>query len=121
MFELYFLRVLLEPRFKVRRPFRERLPFWERFRLERLARRVFLAPPPPSQLLKLNIGLFDRFGYSIYPYVGFESIHWIAGITYDINNTNQKKYNYPLQSIEISIGWLFNNDKKRERIRSVTY
>ena len=50
--------------------------------------------PGDHPINKLNIGLFDRFGYSIYPYVGFESIHWIAGITYDINNTNQKKYNY---------------------------
>ena len=77
--------------------------------------------PGDHPINKLNIGLFDRFGYSIYPYVGFESTHWIAGITYDINNTNQKKYNYPLQSIEISIGWLLNNDKKRERIRSVIF
>ena len=82
--------------------------------------------PGDHPINKLNIGLFDRLGYLIYPYVGFESTHWIAGISYDINNSNEKINNYPLQSFEISIGWLFNNDKKsssykRSRIRSVTY
>ncbi len=58
MFEIYLLRVLLAPRFKVRRPFRECLPFWERFRLARLlARRVFLAPPQTTQ--PLDAGLFE--------------------------------------------------------------
>jgi len=82
--------------------------------------------PGDHPINKLNIGLFDRLGYLIYPYVGFESTHWIAGISYDINNSNEKINNYPFQSIEISIGWLFNSDNKtnsykRSRIRSVTY
>ena len=54
MFELYLL--LLVPRFKVRRPFRERIPFLGRFRLARLlARRVFLAPPQTTQPLDADL------------------------------------------------------------------
>ncbi len=50
----------------------------------------------------INIGLWNRFGDAIYPYVAVEGYTWLAGITYDIVNTKNKTWAESVQSMEFS-------------------
>ncbi len=60
-----------------------------------------------------NLGIWDRFDDSFYPYIGLEGRNWLAGFTYDVINETNKALN-SVQSIEFSLGWHFNSRKKTD-------
>jgi type IX secretion system PorP/SprF family membrane protein len=49
----------------------------------------------------LNVGVWNRFGDAVYPYVGIEGNTWLGGISYDII-TGQQALGQSLQSMEFS-------------------
>jgi type IX secretion system PorP/SprF family membrane protein len=71
--------------------------------------------PGEHPISRLSLGIFNRIGDSFYPYVGFESSTWIAGLTYDIVNSDVRTYYNSVQSIEFSFGWLFNSKKSKSK------
>lgn len=50
----------------------------------------------------LNIGIWNRFGDAVYPYVGLEGNKWLGGIAYDILTGNENTYSQSVQSLEFS-------------------
>lgn len=50
----------------------------------------------------LNIGLWNRFGDAVYPYVGLEGNKWLGAITYDIITGGENTFSQTVQSMEFS-------------------
>jgi type IX secretion system PorP/SprF family membrane protein len=70
-----------------------------------------LALPEASfDIQTVNIGLWDRFGDAIYPYVGIEGRSWLLGFSYDVITSNVSTAS--LQSFEISFGLQFGKLRK---------
>jgi type IX secretion system PorP/SprF family membrane protein len=59
----------------------------------------------------INIGIWNRFGDSFYPYAGIESKTWLFGISYDVVNSEVRDAYNAVQSIELSFALRFG--KKR--------
>jgi type IX secretion system PorP/SprF family membrane protein len=78
--------------------------------------------PGEHPVEKLNLGLFDRFNDSIYPFIGFESASWFAGFSYDIINSELKTSYNSVQSMELTFGWQIAAKKaKLTHNRMVSY
>ncbi len=66
-------------------------------------------------LRSFNVGLWDRFGDAVYPYIGLESERWIAGLTYDVVTSGVKTASNSVQSMELSFAWQFFSAKHQPR------
>lgn len=64
-----------------------------------------------KNLRSFNVGLWERFGDAIYPYIGLESERWIAGLTYDVVTSGVKTASNSVQSMELSFAWQFFSAK----------
>lgn len=60
-----------------------------------------------ENLKSINVGLWDRFGDAISPYAGLEGKNWLLGLSYDVVSSKVRTSYNSVQSMEISIGWLF--------------
>jgi type IX secretion system PorP/SprF family membrane protein len=69
--------------------------------------------PGEHPIEKLNMGLFNRFDDSIYPFIGFESSSWFAGLSYDIINSGLKTSYNSVQSVELTFGWQMARKKAK--------
>lgn len=58
----------------------------------------------------LNLGIFNRFGDAVYPYVGLETKNWIVSLTYDAVTSEVSNYN-AVSSIELGFVWQFAGKK----------
>lgn len=63
----------------------------------------------------LDLGLWHRFGDATYPYAGFSGSNWRAGISYDFVVSKIKTVNNSVQSLELSMTWLFGRKKEEGR------
>ena len=78
---------------------------------------VYKAKIKSSILEHLNLGLWNRFGDALYPYVGLEGKNWAIGFTYDAVIDSQLKNSYSsVQSMEFSLVWYLKSTRKT-RIR----
>ena len=64
----------------------------------------------------VNLGLWDRFGDAIYPYVGIEGRNWLLGFSYDV--ITSKISTASLQSFEFSFGLQFGKLRKETTKRT---
>lgn len=64
----------------------------------------------------VNIGLWDRFGDAIYPYVGIEGRNWLLGVSYDIMTSSISTTS--LQSFELSFGLQFGKHRRSATTRT---
>jgi type IX secretion system PorP/SprF family membrane protein len=55
----------------------------------------------------LHIGVWNRFGDAIYPYIGVQGTNWLVGLSYDIVNTKVSNAYNSVQSAEFSLAWYF--------------
>lgn len=55
----------------------------------------------------INLGVWNRFGDSFYPYAGIESKTWLFGISYDVVNSDVRNAYNAVQSIELSFALRF--------------
>ena len=69
--------------------------------------------PGEHPIEKLNMGLFNRFDDSVYPFIGFESPTWFAGLSYDIINSGLKTTYNSVQSVELTFGWQMARKKAK--------
>lgn len=58
----------------------------------------------------LNLGVFNRFGDAVYPYIGLETTNWILSLTYDAVTSEVSSYN-SVSSIELGFVWQFSGKK----------
>jgi type IX secretion system PorP/SprF family membrane protein len=71
----------------------------------------------------LNLGLWNRFGDAVYPYVGLEFTNCLLGISYDaVSSQVATEYN-AVQSMEFSFVWQLGKGRKNsvQRKAVVTY
>ena len=54
-----------------------------------------------------NLGLYNRFNDSFYPYVGLEGKRFLLGISYDVVNSDVRTAYNSVQSMDISFSWNF--------------
>jgi hypothetical protein len=59
----------------------------------------------------MNLGVWDRFGDAVYPYIGIEAASWLLGLSYDVPTSNVSNSFRNLQSFEISFTCLFGVKK----------
>lgn len=59
-----------------------------------------------------DLGLWNRFGDALYPYIGTEGKNWQAGFTYDVVTSGVRTGSNSVQSIELSLIWLFGKSEK---------
>jgi len=69
--------------------------------------------PGEHPIEKLNMGLFNRFDDSFYPFIGFESSSWFAGFSYDIIKSGLKTSYNSVQSMELTFGWQMARKKAK--------
>jgi type IX secretion system PorP/SprF family membrane protein len=74
---------------------------------------LYKLPVEGSQLKvkTINLGVWDRFGDAIYPYIGIEAAGWLLGLSYDVPTSNVSNSLRNLQSFEISFICLFGTKK----------
>lgn len=60
---------------------------------------------------KFNLGLWNRMGDAWYPYVGVEGKDWLFALSYDVVTSRFKDANNSVQSMELSVAWLFGKKK----------
>lgn len=65
---------------------------------------VFKMGIEDNLLRSVNVGVWDRFGDAIYPYVGLEGHRWLGGFTYDFVQAGVRNY-LNVQSMELSFVW----------------
>ena len=79
---------------------------------------VYKAKLNTAQLESVNVGLWNRFNDALYPYLALEGKSWLIGISYDVVNAEIRNSYNSVQSIEMSLTWLFgakrNPSKRRE-------
>lgn len=61
----------------------------------------------------VNIGLWNRFGDALYPYISLEGKSWLAGITYDIITSQVRTAQNQVQSSEFSFVWKLGASSKK--------
>lgn len=64
---------------------------------------------------KLCIGIWDKFGYAIYPYVGLEAKEWSMGFTYDVITSDLNTYYNSVNSMEFSLAYQFRGKKDKKK------
>ncbi len=69
----------------------------------------------------LNIGIWQRFGDSFYPYIAIEDENWLAGITYDVVTSSEKKLYGSVQSLELSLMFKFGKKKSRSAVSGIIF
>jgi type IX secretion system PorP/SprF family membrane protein len=74
---------------------------------------LYKLPVEGSQLKvkTMNLGIWDRFGDAVYPYIGIEATGWLLGLSYDVPSSNVSNSFRSLQSFEISFTCLFGGKK----------
>ncbi len=74
---------------------------------------LYKLPVKGSQLKvkTMNLGVWDRFGDAVYPYIGIEAGGWLLGLSYDVPTSKISNSFGNLQSFEISFTCLLG--KKR--------
>ncbi|MES2374644.1 MAG: PorP/SprF family type IX secretion system membrane protein [Bacteroidota bacterium] len=65
-----------------------------------------------NAMQSFNIGAWNRFNDSFYPYIGLEGQNWLVGLAYDIVNEKRNLALNGVQSIEFSLAWHFNSPRK---------
>jgi len=70
-------------------------------------------------LSSLNLGLWNRFGDAIYPYVGLEGKNWLGGISYDIITSGVATGASSIQSLEVSLVWTFGKSSNNHSGKGV--
>lgn len=73
---------------------------------------VYKAKIKDHTIESLHIGVWNRFGDALYPYVGVEAKNWLIGISYDIISADIRSSYNSVQSMEFSMVWHFNSQKK---------
>lgn len=68
----------------------------------------------------INLGVWDRFGDAIYPYIGLDGNSWLLGLSYDIPTAQISNSLANLQTFEVSFGLLLGKKEKEHRA-VVTY
>jgi type IX secretion system PorP/SprF family membrane protein len=63
------------------------------------------------QVKTINLGVWDRFGDAVYPYIGIEAASWLLGLSYDVPTSKISSSFRNLQSFEISFTCLFGVKK----------
>jgi len=67
--------------------------------------------PENFPISKFNIGLWNRYGTTVSPYVGLESKDFIFGLSYDMNlGSSSQVYSSNLQTVEIALTWKFTKE-----------
>jgi type IX secretion system PorP/SprF family membrane protein len=74
-----------------------------------------------AQLQTLNVGVWNRFSDALYPYIGLEGKHWLLGISYDIISSQVETSYNSVQSMEVSLAWLFGKAKAGAKRSVVMY
>lgn len=64
----------------------------------------------------LHLGLWNRFGDAVYPYVGLQGTNWLVGISYDIVNTKISNAYNSVQSAEFSLAWHFGAKARNAKV-----
>jgi len=65
--------------------------------------------PENLPISKVDLGVWNRYGTTLSPYMGLESKDWIFGLSYDMNlGSSSKVFSSNLQTIEIALSWKFN-------------
>jgi type IX secretion system PorP/SprF family membrane protein len=64
-----------------------------------------------DNIKSLNIGLWNRFRDALYPYVALEGKSWLIGISYDVINSEIMNSYNSVQSMEVSLVWLFGSKR----------
>ncbi len=59
----------------------------------------------------INLGIWDRVGDAVYPYIGIEAGSWVLGMSYDVPVSTVANSLQNLQSFEISFGLQFGKRK----------
>jgi len=74
---------------------------------------LYKLPVEGSQLKvkTMNLGVWDRFGDAVYPYIGVEATGWLLGLSYDVPTSNVSNSLRNVQSFEISFTCLFGAKK----------
>ena len=61
-----------------------------------------------TTLNSVNVGVWNRFGDAVYPYLGLEGNQWLLGFSYDV--ITSKMAGTSLHSFELSFGWQFGKN-----------
>lgn len=59
----------------------------------------------------VNLGLWNRFGDAMYPYLALEGKKWVVGMSYDVVTSSVKTVYNSVSSVEFSLGWKFAGKK----------
>jgi len=73
---------------------------------------VYKARINSTVIESLHIGVWNRFRDAIYPYIALEGKNWLAGISYDVINSQIRDSYSSVQSMEFSLAWHFGSVKK---------
>ena len=68
---------------------------------------TYAQPVNAEQTFKMVAGLYERFGESLYPYVGMKAVNWKFGLSYDVIQSEVKTSFNAVQSMEASFVWEF--------------
>ena len=82
---------------------------------------VYKAKLNTAQLESLNVGLWNRFNDALYPYLALEGKSWLIGISYDVINSEIRNSYNSVQSIEMSLAWLFGAKRNPAKRREVAF
>ena len=67
----------------------------------------------------LNLGIWDRFGDAVYPYLGIEANNWLLGLSYDA--ITSRVATTAMQSFELSLACRFGSKKTTQHNRLLSY
>ena len=68
---------------------------------------TYAKPVNAQQTFKIVAGVYERFGESLYPYLGMKATNWKFGLSYDVIQSEVKTAFNSVQSIEASFVWEF--------------